>query len=387
MDAFYASIEERDQPQLVGKPVIVGGTPAGRGVVAAANYVIRKYGVHSAMPTSTALRLCPHAIVLPVRMNHYAAISRQIQEVFHRFTPLVEPLSLDEAFLDVSGSLKLFGSPEVIGQRIQKEIRQEVNLAASVGVATNKFLAKLASDLEKPNGFVIVDPNGIQNFLDDLPVGRIWGVGKVRGKSFEQIGIKTIGQLRLLTREILDARFGAQSGEHLWKLARGIDNRAVVPDRNAKSISHETTFATDVTDKEALRCRLMELTEQVGRRLRHHKLRCRTVHLKIRYDDFSTFTRAQAVAEPTNSTDQLWRIAVKMLNDRLPDRNLSIRLLGMGVSGIDDKQLKQKTLFEEETNHIESKIDAVTDLIQEKFGSNSVHRGRSHAKDGRKRNE
>ncbi|MFT5523439.1 MAG: DNA polymerase-4, partial [Pirellulaceae bacterium] len=270
MDAFYASIEERDQPQLVGKPVIVGGTPAGRGVVAAANYVIRKYGVHSAMPTSTALRLCPHAIVLPVRMNHYAAISRQIQEVFHRFTPLVEPLSLDEAFLDVSGSLKLFGSPEVIGQRIQKEIRQEVNLAASVGVATNKFLAKLASDLEKPNGFVIVDPNGIQNFLDDLPVGRIWGVGKVRGKSFEQIGIKTIGQLRLLTREILDARFGAQSGEHLWKLARGIDNRAVVPDRNAKSISHETTFATDVTDKEALRCRLMELTEQVGRRLRHH---------------------------------------------------------------------------------------------------------------------
>jgi DNA polymerase-4 len=377
MDAFYASIEERDQPELVGKPVIVGGSPDGRGVVAAANYAIRKFGVHSAMPTSTALRLCPQAIVLPVRMNHYAAISRQLREVFHRFTPLVEPLAFDEAFLDVSGSLKLFGEAEVIGHRIKNEIQQEVNLVASVGIAPNKFLAKLASDLDKPNGFVKVDPQRVQEFLDDLPVGRIWGVGKVTGKSFQQIGIKTIGQLRLLSREILDARFGPRSGEHLWKLARGIDDREVVPDRNAKSISHETTFATDINDKEALRSWLMELTEQVGIRLRRHKLRCRTVHLKIRYDDFSTFTRSQAVEEPTNSTDLLWRIAVKMLNERLPNRKLSIRLIGMGVSGIDTSTLKQKTLFDEETNETESKIDEVTDLIQEKFGNKSVSRGRS----------
>ena len=215
--------------------------------------------------------------------------------------------------------MQLFGSAEEIGRKIQQEIKETVQLVASVGVAPNKFLAKLGSDLEKPEGFVVVPTDAIEQFLDPLSVGRIWGVGKVTGKAFDQLGIKTIGQLRKLSREMLDDRFGKMGG-HVWNLARGIDNRAVIPDREAKSISHETTFAKDVEDPEVLRAWLMKLTEQVARRLRRHSLRGRTVQLKIRYDDFTTITRSQSLPAPTDSTDELWRIVSNLLSSRLPKR-------------------------------------------------------------------
>ena len=373
MDAFYASVEELDRPELVGQPVIVGGTPEGRGVVAAANYVVRKFGVHSAMPTSRALRLCPQAIVLPPRMDYYAEVSQQIRGIFDRYTPLVEPLSLDEAFLDVTGSTGLFGPAPEIGGRIKDEIKQELRLVASVGVAPNKFLAKIASDLNKPDGFLVVEPGRVQEFLDPLPVGRLWGVGRVADGVLQRLGIRTIGQLRAQPVELLHQRFG-KSGDHLWELARGVDDRPVVPDREARSISHETTFATDVDDMEVLRTWLLELTEQVGRRLRRHQLRGRTVQLKIRFADFSTITRAQTLPQATNVTVELWRAADELLTQRLPNRRLEIRLLGMGVSGLDASGQQQRTLFDEPAHEKQTQLDAIADQIRQQYGETGLTR-------------
>ena len=257
MDAFYASVEELDRPELVGKPVIVAGDPKSRGVVSAANYVARTFGVHSAMPSATAHRLCPHGVFLPGRMDRYVDVSHEIHEIFYRYTPLVEPLSLDEAFLDVSGSTGLFGPAEQIGRRIKAEIRDELHLTASVGVAPNKFLAKIASDLEKPDGFVLVDENNVQAFLDPLPVSRIWGVGRVSNQALERLGIRTVAQLRAASPHLLRDKFGSM-GEQLWQLAHGIDDRSVVPDHEAKSISHETTFATDIAGMETLQACLLQ---------------------------------------------------------------------------------------------------------------------------------
>jgi DNA polymerase-4 len=367
MDAFYASAEERDRPKLVGQPVIVGGTPEGRGVVAAANYVVRKFGVHSAMPTARALRLCPQAIVLPPRMDYYAEVSRQIRDIFDRYTPLVEPLSLDEAFLDITGSAGLFGPAPEIGRRIKQDIQRELRLVASVGVAPNKFLAKIASDLNKPDGFLVVEPGCIQEFLDPLPVGRLWGVGRVADSVLERLGIRTIGQLRGRPVELLRQHFG-KAGGHLWELAHGIDDRRVVPDREAKSISHETTFATDIEDLEILRAWLLELTEQVARRLRRHQLRGRTVQLKVRFADFTTITRAQTLPEATNVTVELWQAADELLTQRLPKRRLEVRLLGMGVSGLDGSGQQQRTLFDDKGHRKQTQLDAAADQIREQYG-------------------
>jgi DNA polymerase-4 len=376
MDAFYASVEERDNPELVGKPVIVGGSAEGRGVVCAANYAARQYGVHSAMPAVTAHRLCPQAIFLPVRMDHYAQISRDIREIFHHFTPLVEPLSLDEAFLDVTGSEGLFGSAPQIAKKIKEEIHSQIRLVASVGVAPNKFLAKLASDLEKPNGFVVVDPQHVQDFLDPLPVGRLWGVGKVSGKAFQKLGISTIGQLRKLPVETLESHFG-KSGQHFWQLAHGIDDRSVVPDRDAKSISHETTFAKDISDLAILRIWLLELTEQVARRLRQYHLVGQTVQLKIRFEDFRTITRRRTLAEATNITEEIWQAAVELLNrgaTLATSRSRSVRLVGVGVSGLEIESSRQGDLFDDGRREKQQKLDQVTDRIRERFGITSLRR-------------
>lgn len=373
MDAFYASVEERDRPELVGRPVIVGGTPEGRGVVAAANYAARKFGVHSAMPAATALRLCPQAVVLRPRMDYYAEISNQIRNIFHRYTPLVEPLSLDEAFLDVAGSEGLFGPAPVIGRRIKLEIRDELRLTASVGVAPNKFVAKIASDVDKPDGFFVVEPGTEQQFLDPLPVGRLWGVGHVTGREFETLAIRTISDLRQRTVEFLAERFG-QHGEHLWQLAHGIDPRAVVPDREAKSVSHETTFAVDIRDMEILRAWLLQLTEQVAWRLRKHDLRGTTVQIKVRYGDFHTITRAETLPEPTNVTQEIWEMAARLLAERLPDRPLRIRLLGVGVSGFDPPGPMQQSLFPDEERAAQGRLDQVVDQIRERFGREAVAR-------------
>jgi len=373
MDAFYASVEERDRPDLVGKPVIVGGTPEGRGVVAAANYVARKFGIHSAMPAVTAHRLCPRGIFLRPRMDHYAEVSDQIRAIFEKYTPLVEPLSLDEAFLDVSGSEPLFWSAVSIGRAIKQEIREHLRLVASVGVAPNKFLAKIASDLRKPDGFVVVEPDQVQEFLDPLPVGRLWGVGKVTGQVFEKLGIHRISQLRQMPVELLRHHFGS-GGEHLWELSHGFDDRPVVPEQEAKSISHETTFAKDLEDPEQMRAWLLELSEQVGCRMRRHGLKGRTVNLKVRFEDFHTITRAQTLPQPTNVTQEIWQTADQMFAERLPARRLHIRLLGVGMSGFDQPAMVQLSLFPEAEHERQSRLDEVADRIKEKFGQAGLQR-------------
>jgi DNA polymerase IV len=374
MDAFYASVEERERPELAGKPLIVGGTPECRGVVAAANYEVRKYGVHSAMPTATALRLCPHAIVIPPRLGYYAEISEQIRGIFDHYTPLVEPLSLDEAFLDVTGSEPLFGTSISIGRNIKQTIQEQLRLTASVGVAPNKFLAKIASDLEKPNGFVVVEQERVQDFLDPLPVGRLWGVGRVASQVLDGLDIKTIGDVRRAPVELLRRHFG-QTGAHLSQLAHGIDERQVVPNRDAKSISHETTFASDINDMEMLQAWIRELAEQVGWRLRRHRLRGRTVQIKVRYADFHTITRAETLTEPTNVTNEIWQTAIRLLAERLPDRRLLVRLLGVGVSNFENPEQTQGLLFDDEAHGRQSRLDEATDKLRQRFGTDAVRRG------------
>jgi DNA polymerase-4 len=380
MDAFYASIEERDHPELQGQPIIVGGRAEHRGVVSAANYPARKFGVHSAMPMKTARQLCPQAHFFPVRMIDYAEVSQSLQKIFRKYTPLVEPLSLDEAFLDVSGSQLLFGNGREIAASIKQEVRHNLQLIASVGVAPNKFLAKIASDADKPDGLVVVEPDKIQEFLDPLPVSRVWGIGKMATQRFNRLGIQTISQVRVLEPKILTELFGEQ-GLHLWNLSQGLDERAVIPERQAKSISRETTFSSDVNDLEILRIILMDLVEDVSRRLRKNKLRGKTIQLKIRYDDFSTFTRSITVSQPTDLTREIEQSALLMLDQKLPERPLSIRLIGVGVTGFQSGSQHQKSLFDEEDQQKFSRLDQVKDQIASRFGSNSIIRGNRIASD------
>lgn len=374
MDAFYASIEERAHPELKGQPIIVGGHADHRGVVSAANYIAREFGVHSAMPMKTARQLCPHAHYFPVRMKEYAEISHSIQSIFRKYTPLVEPLSLDEAFLDVTGSRLLFGSGPEIAHSIKREIKETLHLIASVGVAPNKFLAKIASDVDKPDGLVIVDPNGIHDFLDPLPISSVWGIGKVASKRFANLGVHKIAQLRALDTKLLGELFGEQ-GHHLWELSRGIDDRPVISERQAKSISRETTFSKDVTNIEILKTVLIELVEDVSRRLRKNELRGKTIHLKIRYDDFSTFTRALTLNHPTDITNEIEESALQLLEKRLPNRALSIRLIGIGVTSFDTRPLQQRSLFDEAEQQKHSRLDDVKDQIANRFGTESLKRG------------
>ena len=374
MDAFYASVEERERPELKGKPVIVGGSPTGRGVVAAANYKAREFGVHSAMPASRAARLCPQAVFLPSRIDFYAAVSEQIQKIFCDYTPLVEPLSLDEAFLDVTASETRFGGAEAIGRTIKERIKKELRLTASVGIAPNKFVAKVASDLGKPDGFVIVSPGGVQAFLDPLPVSRLWGVGKVTRGLLEEKGIRTIEQVRRQTSGRLHDLLG-KWGDHLWELAQGRDDRAVVPDREAKSISHETTFETDHRDLRLLRSYIVELAEQVARRLRRHGLRARTVEIKIRFADFKTITRSRTLSKATQTTQELVSAAVDLLKTHLPEKHRGVRLVGMGVSQLDSGEPAQGELFLDEATQKQRRIDAAADLIASKYGDSALRRG------------
>jgi DNA polymerase-4 len=373
MDAFYASVEVRDHPELRGQPVIVGGVQ-GRGVVCAASYEARKFGVHSAMPTSTAKRLCPQGVFLPVRMSHYAEISRQIRAIFHAFTPLVEPLSLDEAFLDVRGCEGLFGPAPDIARKIKERIRAETNLIASVGVAPNKFLAKLASDFGKPDGFVLLTPDNVVQFLAPLPVSRIWGVGAKSEKRLHDVGIRTIGQIAAMDELYLSDRFG-EMGRHIWRLANGIDDRTVVPDREAKSISTETTFAHDIADRGLLRVWLLDLTDHLAMRMRREGIYGRTIDLKIRSSDFHTVTRSTTLPEATNLTNVLWKSAATLLERSLTPDLLPVRLLGIGATKLTRDPVAQGDLFEQNANPKHAALDQTIDTIRTQFGGAAIKRG------------
>jgi len=375
MDAFYASVETRERPELADKPVIVGGRPEQRGVVAAANYIVRRYGVHSAMPTATALRLCPAAVVLPPRHSFYAQVSQQIHAIFERYTPQIEPLALDEAFLDVTASVRLFGSAPEIGRAIKQAILDELGLVASVGVAPNKYLAKLASDIDKPDGFVVVKEGEVDAFLAPLPVSRIWGVGKVAAKTFDKLGIKTIGQLRAYSPQLLRQHFGS-SGEHFLLLARGIDERPVVSEHEAKSVSNETTFAVDISDEEVLLEWLHALTEQVAQRLRGQELKGRTVQIKVRLADFTTLTRAHSLEEPTDITAEIWRVVKELFARRLPRPLQPVRLLGVGVSNFDEEGGGQADLFADGERKRQKNLDKLLDQMQSRFGRKAIRRGK-----------
>ena len=375
MDAFYASVEIRERPELADRPVIVGGRAEGRGVVSAANYIARRYGVHSAMPTATALRLCPKAVVLPPRHGFYAEISRQIHVIFQRYTPQIEPLALDEAFLDVTASEKLFGPATQIGHEIKQAILDELQLVASVGVAPNKYLAKLAGDIDKPDGFVVVREEEIAEFLAPLPVSRIWGVGKVAAATFEKLGIRTIGQLRHYSPAVLRQHFGS-SGEHFLMLANGVDDRPVVSEHEAKSISNETTFAVDISDADVLHEWLHALTEQVGHRLRAHGLKGRTVQIKVRFSDFTTLTRAQTLADVTDITAEIWRAVQYLFTQRISRPLQPVRLVGVGVSNFGEEGAVQEDLFASQDKHKQRKLDHLLDEMHSRFGRSVVSRGK-----------
>ena len=374
MDAFFASVEQLDDPDLKGKPLIVGGTVEQRGVVAAASYEVRKYGIHSAMPTSQALRLCPNLIIRPPRMSRYSEISNQIHKIFYDYTPEIEPISLDEAFLDVTGSIQLFGSAEKIGKEIKTRIKQELGLTASVGIAPNMFLAKLASDLDKPDGLVIITEENKQQILDPLPISKIWGIGKVTNKALERIGIKTIEQLRNTSLNSLKKVLGNQA-ENILRLAKGIDSRDVESVHEAKSISAEETFSKDIQDKDTLLGVLLHQVEEVSSRLRAEEFEARTITLKIRYADFRTLTRSSTFENPTNTTKTLWQEAQSVFNKWYKSSAEPLRLLGFGTSNLVQQGTGQKLLFSDPEEEKQKNIDSVFDKIRERYGEDSLRKG------------
>ena len=372
MDAYYASVEQRDRPEFRGLPVVVGGLD-GRGVVCAASYEARPFGVKSAMPISQARRLCPQAVYLPVRMSHYAQISRQIRDILFSFTPVVEPLSLDEAFLDVGGCEKLFGPADAIARQIRARIKSEIGLNASVGAATNKFLAKLASDLCKPDGLLVIPAEKIEETLTPLPVERLWGVGAKSAARFHALGIKTIGQLAAWSERSLIEHFG-EMGSHFWRLARGLDDRRVVSDRESKSISGETTFAQDIAEAEALEAVLLGLVDHVAGRLRHEGLHARTIDLKIRSSDFRTKMLSKSI-EPTHATEAIWRTATELLERSLKFDLLPVRLLGVGAGNLVRDAVIQGDLFDGGRRERQDAVDRAVDAIRAQFGTRAIERG------------
>lgn len=367
MDAFFAAVEVLDDPTLDGLPVLVGGAPAARGVVAAASYQARRYGIHSAMPTARALKLCPDAVLLKPRPARYAEVSERIFAVFHEYTPLVEPLSIDEAFLDVTGCRRLFGSGQDIGLAIKTRIAKELGLSASVGVAPNKFLAKLASELEKPAGFVVIAPDDIDARLAPLPVRRLWGVGEAAERKLHGLGVKTIGELRRVPAAVLEAHFGGQA-RHLLDLAAGRDERPVVSDREAKSIGSEVTFAADIGDSQILAAVLGDLAAKVTWRLRRQGLRGRTVTLKARYGDFTTQTRSLTLTRPTSSSAEIRDAARDLLGGRLGRRGRPLRLVGVTVSQLAREAETQGELFADPLRQREQAVDEILDRVNLRFG-------------------
>jgi DNA polymerase-4 len=373
LDAFFAAVEQRDRPELRGKPVVVGGGgPNDRGVVSTASYEARVFGIRSAMPLRTAGALCPDAIFVPVDGRKYAAVSKQVMAILDRFSPLVEPLSIDEAFLDLTGADALFGGGEAAAMKLKQAVKDETELTISVGVASNRLVAKIASDLRKPDGLVVVPPGEEREFLAPLAIERLWGVGASTRRALTDYGVVTIGDLAALPEDVLRRRFG-KHGYDLALRAQGIGETVVGTDIGAKSVSQEHTFDVDIVagDWEAIEQMLLGLSEGVAGRLRSTGVRCSTVAVKIRDSDFVTITRQKTLTDPTDSTDAIWRTAVALTRKEVA--GMSIRLLGVAASGLTEQQ--QLTLFEGGEQKRRRAVDA-SDAVRKRFGARAIRRAR-----------
>lgn len=371
MDAFFASVEQLDHPEFAGKCVIVGGD-ANRGVVCAASYEARKFGVHSAMPMFQARRKCPHGVFVRPRHRRYAEISAEVMALLGSFSPLVEPVSIDEAYVDIAGCGTAFGEPAVIGQKIKEKIRAHLNLTCSVGIAPLKFLAKIASDMRKPDGLTVIVPEDVENMIAALPIDRVPGVGPRTGRQLDRLGIRTLGDVRRYTEQQMIARLGKYGGR-LYELSCGIDRFEVRPDRLAKSISSEETFAEDTRDRSILNRYLLKHAEDVGRDLRKEGVKAKTVNVKIKFSDFTQVTRQVQLERPTASSEIIYRAAVKLV-EGFPLVK-PVRLIGVGASDFMAKAGPvQLSLFSQPENNAAKweKADRAMDAIFEKFGRRAI---------------
>ncbi len=382
LDAFFASVEQRDKPELRGKPVLVGGS-SGRGVVAAASYEAREYGVFSAMPMAEALRRCPHAIVVSHNMGNYAKASQEFFDVLDDFSPLVEGLSVDEAFVDVTGMERLLGDATSIAEKIRARVRQEIGLVASVGIAPTKFVAKIASDIRKPDGLFVVEPAELLSFLHPLPVSRLWGVGKVTQENLAALGLRSIGDVAAFPELVLRKKLGAMAGSHLHNLAQGIDSRSVEGGREIVSIGHEETFEHDTADTEAIAHILLRQADKVARRMRKRNSRARTVVLKIKFADFNLVTRRKTLPDPSSDAKVLASTAVSLLHElkivKGSSRSQLVRLCGVSVANLENRDAPRQLGFSEASRARGERLGDVLDKIQDRFGDASVGRA-SHTK-------
>ena len=374
MDAFYPAVEVLDNPELKGKPVIVGGSKE-RGVVSSASYEARKFGVHSAQPIAKALRLCPQGIFLPGRMNRYRDVSIQIFEIFHRFTPLVEPLSIDEAFLDVTGLERLLGKPREIAKKIKGVVFEETGLTVSAGLAPNKFVAKIASDMDKPDGLTVVPSDKVREFLDPLPVKKMWGAGKKTQEALDRLHIRTFRDLNQTPVRILEQKFG-KLGIKMHQLSMGMDEREVVTEHEVKSVGHERTFLKDIFDLEAARKELLALAEKTARRMRREKVTGKTVTLKVKYSDFKQITRAETLSASTDDSLEIYSTVCRLLKKTQVEKR-SVRLLGISLSHLTFLGAgEQLSLFGQgESSQKRKSLNIALDSLYEKHGDSSVRPG------------
>jgi DNA polymerase IV len=372
MDAFYASVEQKDNPNLRGKPVVVGGSnPDSRGVVAAASYEARKYGIHSAMPLSHAKRKCRDAVFVPVRMQRYAEVSRAVFDIFYNYTPMIEKISIDEAFLEVSGCFALFGSSAEIAEKIKDDIYGQLGITCSAGIATKKYLAKIASDMNKPDGLTVV-PEDIIEFLKPLPVSSLWGVGKVTGEILRVRGLKTIGDIQRVSTDVLENALGKPTAAHLKKLALGIDDRNIETVHIDKSISTENTYSDDIFDKSEILYELYELVNKVGSRLRASGKYATTAQVKVRWSDFKTITRQKTFDIPI-CDDFTLRQSAKEIFEQI-DIISGVRLIGFGVSNLtDNEKPSQLSLFDLDDNIKKREtLSKTVDQVRKKFGKEAI---------------
>ena len=374
MDAFFASVEVLDNPSLQGKPVVVGGD-ANRGVVAAASYEARKFGIHSALAMAIAIRRCPHGIFLPPRISRYREISKEIFTIFQSYTPLVEPISLDEAFLDVTGSFRLFGPAEEIAAAIKKQVTEGIGLTVSAGIASSKLVAKIASDFDKPDGLTIVPAGQEQSFLAPLPITRLWGAGKATREALSLLGVKTIGDLSRLPPDLLQRKFG-KHGMSLYQASLGIDDREVTPGREMKSIGHEETFSADLTDPGQIHRELLALSDKVARRMRRYGVLGRCVTLKVKYNDFHLATRSKTIGQPTDDSKEIFRHVIRLL-EKTKAGTTPVRLLGISLSHLHMESKFQTSLFPDKTDRLKQMlVNKAVDAINEKFGITAILKGR-----------